>query len=175
MLFQSERVLLRKMSFDMVDVFHAWRNDDDLMDAASPYIELHALSETQDFLMNEMLSAKDAKNYLIIDKESGSPIGYTSLINIDFKNRNADFMIEIGEKSFWGKGYAAETLNMILNYAFLEMNLHRISLKVFSFNTRAINLYTSAGFKKEGVLREALYRNGQWHDIIQMGMLHAEY
>lgn len=55
------------------------------------------------------------------------------------------------------------------------MNLHRISLKVFSFNDRAIRLYTKIGFQEEGNSRQSLFRNGQWHDIIHMGILQNEY
>ncbi|WP_153064432.1 GNAT family N-acetyltransferase, partial [Bacillus thuringiensis] len=49
--------------------------------------------------------------------------------------------------------------------AFLELNLHRLSLRVFSFNERAIKLYKSLGFQHEGTCKEAIFRNGTWHDI----------
>lgn len=64
---------------------------------------------------------------------------------------------------------------MLLDYAFLELNLHRISLRVFSLNERAIHIYNKIGFVQEGVVRESLYRSGKWHDIIIMGILKREY
>ncbi|MED4174038.1 GNAT family protein, partial [Halalkalibacterium halodurans] len=94
---------------------------------------------------------------------------------IDYKNRNAECIIDIGEKTYWGKGYGFEALRLLLNYAFLEMNLHRVSLRVFSFNKKAIRLYEKLGFKHEGTSRQCLYRYGQWHDIVHMGILKDEY
>jgi RimJ/RimL family protein N-acetyltransferase len=109
------------------------------------------------------------------ERESDTAIGVTSLINIDTKNRNAECIIDIGEKEYWGKGYDSESLKLLLEYAFKELNLHRVSLRVFSFNERAIHIYNKLGFKKEGVLRESLFRNGKWHDIITIGILKREY
>ncbi|PAV29712.1 hypothetical protein CIL05_10090 [Virgibacillus profundi] len=64
---------------------------------------------------------------------------------------------------------------MLLDYVFLELNLHRVSLRVFSLNEKAIHLNSKLGFKQEGAIRQSLYRNGEWHDIIHMGILKEEY
>jgi len=66
-------------------------------------------------------------------------------------------------------------LKLLLDYVFYEMNLHRVSLKVFSFNDRALRLYTKIGFQQEGSSRQSLFRDGEWHDIIHMGLLQNEY
>jgi RimJ/RimL family protein N-acetyltransferase len=55
------------------------------------------------------------------------------------------------------------------------MNLHRISLQVFSFNEKAIRLYKKIGFQQEGKSREGLFREDKWCDIIHMGLLQKEY
>lgn len=74
-----------------------------------------------------------------------------------------------------GQGIGRDAFELLLNYAFNELNLYRLSLRVFSFNRRAITLYKKLGFKEEGVMREAFYRSGQWHDIHFMGILKREY
>ncbi|SHI68162.1 Acetyltransferase (GNAT) domain-containing protein [Lutispora thermophila DSM 19022] len=66
-------------------------------------------------------------------------------------------------------------MKLLLDYGFLELNLHRIYLRVFSFNSRAIKLYEKLGFKQEGISREVIYRHGGWHDIIHMAVLQREY
>jgi RimJ/RimL family protein N-acetyltransferase len=53
--------------------------------------------------------------------------------------------------------------------------LHRISLEVFAFNPRARRAYEKAGFVVEGVLRDALYWDGEWVDSIAMSVLAAEW
>ena len=75
----------------------------------------------------------------------------------------------------WGKGIGKAALSLILEYAFSELNLHRVFLNVFSFNKRAIKLYEKMGFMHEGVLRQAFYRAGDWHDIVIMSILKNEY
>lgn len=97
------------------------------------------------------------------------------MIHIDNKNRSAECIIDIGEKNMWGKGIGSSAMSLILEFAFGELNLHRVCLQVFSFNERAIKLYEKMGFSHEGRLRHALYRSGNWHDIVLMSILKSEY
>ena len=66
-------------------------------------------------------------------------------------------------------------MKLLLDYAFYEMNLHRVYLKVFSFNDKAISLYNKIGFQQEGSSRQSLFRDGAWYDIVHMGILQNEY
>jgi RimJ/RimL family protein N-acetyltransferase len=175
MLFESSRIILRKMTPEDIELYHGWRNDMDVMKSTSPFLDIYNFDETREFVNQVILGSHSTKSYIIVDKESSKPIGITSLINIDYKNSNAEFIIDIGNKSFWGKGYGIEAMNIILNYSFLEMNLHKVYLRVFSFNNRAIKLYEKIGFQYEGRSRESIFREGKWHDIIHMGFLQSEY
>ena len=83
--------------------------------------------------------------------------------------------IGIGEPAFWGKGYGTEAMQLILAYAFLELNLHRVSLDVFDYNQRALRSYEKAGFKLEGRKRGLILREGKRWDVIYMGILRAEW
>jgi hypothetical protein len=74
-----------------------------------------------------------------------------------------------------GQGYGLEALALMLNYAFYELNLHRVSLNVIGDNLRAIRAYKKAGFKEEGHIRQAVQRDGQRHDLIWMGILRDEW
>ncbi|QDX92496.1 N-acetyltransferase [Brevibacillus laterosporus] len=175
MLFQSARIYLRKMTADDVTIYHTWRNDMEVMRTTNPAIDLCTLDNTQEFVNQVILGSSTSKSYMIIDKESETPIGIVSLIQIDYKNRNAECIIDIGEKAYWGKGYGTEALRLLLDYAFLELNLHRVSLRVFSFNKKAIALYERMGFKHEGISREYIFRDGKWSDVFHMGVLQREY
>ncbi|MFC8685206.1 GNAT family N-acetyltransferase [Brevibacillus porteri] len=175
MLFHSERIYLRKMTGEDVDVYHTWRNDVEVMRTTSPSMDVFTWDDTNGFVNQVILHASSSKSYMIVDSQTNRPIGITSLIQIDLKNRNAECIIDIGEKEYWGKGYAREALKLLLDYAFLEMNLHRVSLRVFSFNEKAIKLYDRLGFKQEGISRQFLFREGKWHDLVHMGILQQEY
>lgn len=175
MLFASNKIILRKMTSEDIDLYHQWRNDIEVMQSTAPLLDVYNIKETEEFVTNVILGSHFSKSYIIVEKKSDKPIGVTSLINLDYKNRNAECIIDIGDKEAWGKGFGAEAMNLLLDFGFLEMNLHRISLRVFSFNSRAIKLYEKLGFQWEGTLRESIFRGGQWHDILQMSILKNEY
>lgn len=175
MLFESERIFLRKMTLEDTELYHKWRNDMDVMYSTNPALDVYPLEDTRSFVEHVILGSNTAKGYIMVDKSDKQPLGIISLIQIDYKNRNAECIIDIGEKEYWGKGYGEEGMKLLLDYAFYEMNLHRVSLKVFSFNERAIQLYYKLGFKQEGSSRESLFRDGKWHDMVHMGLLQQEY
>lgn len=83
--------------------------------------------------------------------------------------------IGIGEREFWGKGYGTEAMRLILRYAFTELNLHRVSLALHEYNTRALRSYEKAGFRMEGCMRGELLREGQRTNGIYMGILRSEW
>jgi RimJ/RimL family protein N-acetyltransferase len=83
--------------------------------------------------------------------------------------------IGIGEPEYWGRGYGADAMQLGVNYAFRELNLYKVGLSVFSYNTRAIRSYEKAGFVHETRLRAMAFRDGERHDWIEMGMLRSEW
>src|SRR5690625_476569 len=175
MLFESSRVRLRKMTKEDTELYSKWRNDLEVKHSTSPSLDVYPMEETKEFVSHVILGSSTAKSYIMVEKSKETPIGVVSLTNIDYKNRNAECIIDIGEKDYWGKGFGSEGLMLLLDYAFYEMNLHRVSLRVFSFNERAIRMYTKLGFSQEGNSRQSLFRDGKWHDIVHMGILQSEY
>jgi len=171
-MFDNGKIKLIKADLNHVDIYHKWRNDCDIMTWTSPHIKQSSYEETECFFKERIIPSP---SFMIYSYDKDKFVGITSLTNVDLKNRNAEFIIDIGEKDSWGQGIGAEATKLLLDYAFGEMNLHRIFLRVFSFNERALNLYKKIGFKTEGEMRESLYRNDKWHNIILMGLLKKEY
>lgn len=102
-------------------------------------------------------------------------IGFVALYNIEWNNRSATLGIGIGDTAYQGKGYGSEALQLILRYAFHELNLNRVGLEVISYNERAVRSYEKAGFCHEGRKREAVLRNGEQYDLLVMGILRSEW
>jgi len=171
-MFDNGKIRLDKADLTHVDIYHKWRNDCDIMAWTSPHIKQNSYEETERFFKERVISSY---SFMIYSYTADKFVGITSLTNVDSKNRNAEFIIDIGEKDIWGQGIGLEAMNLVLKYAFFEMNLHRVFLRVFSFNERAINLYKKIGFKIEGEMRESLFRDGKWHSIVFMGLLKKEY
>ncbi|WP_042455031.1 GNAT family N-acetyltransferase [Neobacillus dielmonensis] len=112
---------------------------------------------------------------LICVKESDQVIGDIALQDIDHYNRNANIRISIDVKESRGKGYGSEAMKLLLDYGFGIVNLHRIELNVFAYNEVAFSVYKKLGFKQEGVQRDALFYDHQYHDSITMSILENEF
>ncbi|GGH32039.1 GNAT family N-acetyltransferase [Paenibacillus segetis] len=108
-------------------------------------------------------------------KDSDKPIGDIALQDIDRNNRSANIRIAIGGSEHKGKGYGSEALCLLLDYGFGILNLHRIELNVYSFNSHAQHVYEKLGFVREGVQRDALFYDHEYHDSILMSILEDDY
>jgi len=102
-------------------------------------------------------------------------IGFVVLHSIEWNNRTANLAIGIGEAEYRGRGYGADALRLVLGYAFNELNMERVGLDVNDNNEQAIRAYEKVGFRREGAMRHALLRDGQWHDRVIMGILYTEW
>lgn len=113
--------------------------------------------------------------FIIADKKTDKPIGSAGLYRIEWISRTAEYRIVIGEKDFWDKGIGTEVAGLILQYGFEKLNLNKIWLGVNASNQRAVKSYEKAGFVREGVLRQEIYRNSTYYDAIRMSVLRDEY
>ena len=102
-------------------------------------------------------------------------IGFVALHSIEWNNGAGLLAVGIGEAGYRGKGYGSDALQLILRYAFDELNLFRVGLDVIATNTRAIRAYEKLGFQHEGRMRGAVLRDGQRTDRIFMGILRDEW
>jgi RimJ/RimL family protein N-acetyltransferase len=102
-------------------------------------------------------------------------IGFVGLWIEAWNSREAWVGIGLGEREYRGKGYGTEAMRVALRYAFTELNLERVSLITFAYNTRALRSYEKAGFRREGVVRQSVLRDGQRYDDVYMGILRAEW
>jgi RimJ/RimL family protein N-acetyltransferase len=113
--------------------------------------------------------------FLIRTLEKDEAIGFVELDGIHWSHSDSYVGIGIGERDYWSKGYGTDAMNVILRFAFDELNLYRVSLNVFEYNQRAIRSYEKVGFVVEGREREFLKRAGRCWDMIFMGILRTEW
>lgn len=99
--------------------------------------------------------------YHVKDKKS---IGIISLLDIDWLNRKAKVAIIIGESEYWGKEIAVEALKLILNYAFVDLNLHKVYAGIFTPDIRSKRLFEKLGAHHEATLKEEGYIDGKYYD-----------
>jgi RimJ/RimL family protein N-acetyltransferase len=107
--------------------------------------------------------------------EAGTLIGQIRLDRVNLQDRNASLSVGIENPVFLSRGLGTEAIALVQTYAFRELNLHRISLRVLAYNHRAIRAYEKCGFQTEGRERESAFVDGQWHDDLIMGILAHEF
>jgi RimJ/RimL family protein N-acetyltransferase len=101
-------------------------------------------------------------------------IGSCQLHSINNIHRSAELQIRLGESKGRGHGYGTEAVQLLLDFAFKDLNLHRVYVHVLGTNERALRLYAKVGFLREGTLREAAHINGRYVDIVLLGILRDE-
>lgn len=175
-LLSGEKVYLTALEPEKVaELFNRWAGDTEYWRLANsePVIQF-SVAGIKTWL-EEHLYDKDNFFFIIQTQKENRSIGDVGLYGIDWIHRNAYLGISIGEREEWGKGYGTDAVKVILELAFSELNLHRVSLTVFGYNQRAIRSYEKAGFRMEGRQRGFLKREGERWDLIYMGILRSEW
>ena len=113
--------------------------------------------------------------FTVYHKEAKRPIGSIGFNHINWVSRNANIFLTIGEPEYWGKGIAGEASKLMINYGFTELNLYKIIAGVFTPNTRSLRAAEKLGFEKEGVLKEEMYVDGQYHDIHKFALFKRDW
>lgn len=102
-------------------------------------------------------------------------IGTIGFYDVHQEWQSAEYGIAIGEAAYRGKGYGTEATRLMIAYGFLELNLHRIWLRVIDTNIGGIKAYEKSGFTYEGRKRHGFRRNNVWHDTLFYSILRPEW
>jgi len=172
-LIEGKTINFRSLEAEDLRQLLDWRNSEFLRKTCREYLLLSM--EHQKRWFDSLLKTPPDNIMFGVESKEGKLIGVCGLTWINWKNRNAEVSIYIGEKEWQGKGAAADSLKTLVKYGFETLNLHRISAVIFQFNEPSIKLFTKCGFKFEGKHREAHYIDGKYWDEMIYGILRAEY
>ncbi len=168
----GKKTRLRAIEREDIPTFVRWFNDPEVRQYLEMYLPMSKAEEEQWF---EAYLKNSNSRIFAVETEDGENIGNVGLHEIDWKNRSATLGVVIAEKEYWGRGYGSDAIVALVDFAFREMNLHRIQLSVYDFNERAKRCYEKCGFREEGRAREAFYSDGRYHDSLLMAILRDEY
>lgn len=173
-LFEGELVRLTQISREHLPAYKRWFRDYEVQRLLGP-LPVPMTDESEDAWYEQASTSTDTYTFSIRTLADDVLIGNCGLFNLDRKNRSAEFGIVIGEKDYWGRGYGTDAIRPLLRFAFDELNLHRVELRVYDFNERGVRAYEKLGFTHEGRRRDALWREGAYHDVIVMSLLEDEW
>ncbi len=169
----GEKVVLRPISVDDASAMFASLSD----------VESMRLTGTQQSFTYEQVEqycqriteADDRVDFAITLHDDPNYLGEVVLNEIDWTNRGASFRIALASEKLFGKGYGAEATKLVVDFGFRTLDLHRIELEVYDFNPRAQHVYEKVGFVVEGVRRDVLLWEGEYHSAVVMSILKDEY
>lgn len=169
------RLYLRPVEESDLPTFQRWVNDYETRRYIRVVAPIDAVGERAwyDGLDRSLQPSK--VGLCVVLKDGDQLIGNMSLHNIDWLNRSAETGALIGVPEARGKGYGHEAKELLLEYAFDTLNMHRISSHTMAFNKRSAAYLRRSGYVEEGRAREAFFRDGQWWDAIHFGLLRDEW
>ena len=174
---KGKLVTLRPVKRSDIAYFLKWFNDPEVIQYLGMYLPMTEMSEEK--FIEDLGGSRAQTNAMFVieatERNESKPIGSTSLNSINAKDHNATFGIAIGEKDYWSKGYGTEAARLIIRYGFEQLNLHRINSGAIGFNERSIRMHKKVGFTEEGRQRQAMFKNGAFHDHVLFGFLRDEW
>lgn len=169
--FVGEKVYLRPLNeLDAEGNYPYWFNDSEVC----RYNRHARFPNTKEKTLEYIKSVKDSLTELvlaIVDKKDNKHIGNVSLSRINYIDSNAELSIIIGEKDYWGKGIGKEAWEMVMDYGFKTLNLHRLYCGTHAENIGMQKIALACGMKEEGKLIDAVFKNGKYADIILYGAI----
>jgi len=172
---KGEKIGLSAISENELETLMKWRNIPSFRKYFREYRELNMSMQKKWF--DKINQDNSIHMFSISRLEDNKLLGCCGLTYIDWKNRNADLSLYIGFKESYidQKGYAKEASLLLFDYGFNELGLHKIWTEIYEYDERKLDLYKRIGFKKDGILRDNNYHDGNWWDSIMLSVLEQEY
>jgi UDP-4-amino-4,6-dideoxy-N-acetyl-beta-L-altrosamine N-acetyltransferase len=168
----GEKTRLRRIEREDIPTFVRWFDDPEVRTFLMINSPISHAQEERWF--DRKLNDKDSELFAI-ETLDGTHIGNIELFGFHRTHRWSELGVVLGEKAYWGQGYGSDAIRTLLRFAFEELNLHRVQLRVYEDNERAIRAYRKCGFELEGRMRDAVFRRGRYYDVLLMSVLDDEF
>lgn len=169
----GKRINLIRVSKNDLLILKKWRNTNEIWMYNTQYVLLNMLNQKNWY---EQITQKNSDNIMfVVTTKSGKPIGVCGLTHVDKENKHAYVAIIIGEIKYQNKGFGKEILQILMNYGFHKIKLHKIVAEVFGYNQTSVKFFEKLNFRHEAILHDSLWRRGRWWNIFVMSILQHEY
>lgn len=166
---ETERLLLKPLTTNhLSDNYVSWLNDHEV----NKYLETrggYTLEKLKLFLIDQ--EKKDIFFWAIHLKDSFEHIGNIKIDPLNFKDNSGEYGILMGSKEHWGKGYAKEASQVIIEFCFKVLFLKKINLGVIENNESAVSLYKKLGFNTYQVIQKYGYYDDNESNLIRMTLI----
>ena len=166
----EQRVYLRALEPEDYKVSIQWRKDEEIWDMLGGTKYFVSEAYEKKWVEDTIFGSKDVKLAVCL-AENDKYIGNVYMTDINEVNRSCTSHILIGDKDYWGQGYAREALELAIDYMFNERNIHRIQAHVLVSNQASLKMHQKCGYQIEGTLAEAVFKNGRYQDQYVLALI----
>ncbi len=168
----GKKVILRELRESDMTLFNSLMNCSDVEQFVVGWCKPVTMHEQISWFQN--LKNDDNIRYTIANVEDNEIFGTLIISKIDWKNRSCGLDIKLSSDSR-GKGIGSESVSIATNYIFNELNLNRIGVRILDSNIPSQKLFKKNGFIEEGKLRNAIYKNGKYDDLLIFSILKEDF
>lgn len=174
MILKGKKVILRAVEEEDLEMLRELTNDPEFEKMVIGWAYPISKKDEAEWYANQKNGLGNLR--YTIETEADGAIGMIGLRDIDWKNGEATGGgMRIARKEIRTRGLATDAWMTLMRYAFDELRLNRINGSALVYNTASIKVCERVGFKNEGIKRQAVYKNGQFHDVIYYGCLRSDY
>lgn len=166
---RGEHVYLRPITHDDTDMIVKWRNQENVIKYF--FYRGEFTRESHERWLRERVETGEVVQFIVCENEGDRPVGCTYIRDIDEQNRKAEYGVFLGEVDARGHGIGKEILNLTVDYAFNVLNLHRIYARVFETNKPSLFCFLNCGFSKEALLKDSVFTDGEFHDVVTLAKI----
>ncbi len=152
------------------EMLRNWRNHDDIRKLM---YSNHIISPEEHKIFIDGLNGDNKNFYWLVKGNNGEYVGVISLNRVDFNNKNSYIGIYANPDCNL-PGVGQILMDCLKKIAFEIAGLHTLKLEVMETNEKAMNFYTKSGFAEEGKLKEFVFKDGKWQDVIIMGTVNKQ-
>lgn len=160
---EGKYVNLRALEDSDLSMLKKWRNDKKNRIHTREYRLLNMINQKNWFESIHTENPPKAIMFGVISKKHDL-IGVCGLTYIDWKNKHAEISIILSLKDWQKTKESKDTIDLLIDYGFGELNMHRLWVEIFATIPQNIKLFEQMNFVKEGILRDKLWRSGKWHN-----------
>ena len=185
---QTEKVILSAIEAEDVVAIVRWRN---LPAVYGGFIEYEPLSTGGQLAFLDSLTREKSRRLWLISARDATastyekavrpgvdavPVGTVGILGIDHRNRRCEFgPIFIGETAYRRRGLALDAERLVLDYCFNHLGMHKVVAHVPESNSAVIRLHEAAGFRRDVLLREHIFRGGGFEGLHELSCLEGEF
>lgn len=167
----GDRIYLREILLsDANSRYCRWMNDKEVNRYLESRFERWSEKKLRDYI-RKVRRDPDYVFFAIMTKGGNSHIGNIKLGPINRTHKYSDMGVIIGEKSHWGKGFAAEAISMVVDFAFKKLDLHKLTAGAYANNLGSVKAFRKAGFSVEGVRKKQYLSGRERVDCIMLGIV----